>query len=89
VSAELDTGSTGRSAVGRRTRDDRPVHEEPVGLGVDAGLCGSCRHAIIRPTRRGPIYLRCARAASDLRFPKYPPLPVRACGGHDLQPEQA
>jgi hypothetical protein len=52
---------------------------------VDAGLCGSCRHALVRPTRRGTVYLRCGRAATDPRYPKYPPLPVRRCDGHDAK----
>lgn len=48
-----------------------------------AGLCGRCVHALVRPTRRGTTYLRCARAASDTRFPKYPQLPVRVCAGFE------
>jgi hypothetical protein len=51
-----------------------------------AGLCGRCAHALIRPTRRGTVYLRCALAASDARFDKYPRLPVVRCAGH--RPEQ-
>jgi hypothetical protein len=50
---------------------------------LDAGLCGSCRHALLRPTRRGTTYLRCARASWDARYPKYPRLPVRTCAGHE------
>ena len=49
---------------------------------VPAGLCGSCRHALLRPTRRGTTYLRCALAATDPRFPRYPRLPVRECAGY-------
>ena len=48
-----------------------------------AGLCGNCRHAIIRPTRRDTIYLRCTLAASDARYPKYPALPMQASDGHE------
>ena len=46
-----------------------------------AGLCGRCVHALVRPTRRGTAYLRCALAATDARFPKYPRLPVERCIG--------
>ena len=47
-----------------------------------AGLCGECRHALLRPTRKGTVYLRCALAATDARFAKYPPLPVITCAGY-------
>jgi hypothetical protein len=50
-----------------------------------AGLCGHCAHALVRPTRRGTVYLRCALAATDAHFPKYPRLPVDDCIG--FQPE--
>jgi hypothetical protein len=60
------------------------AREEPAGPGSSAGLCGRCTYAILRPTRRGPVYLRCGRAASDSRFPKYPRLPVLDCLGHQL-----
>jgi len=56
---------------------------EPDGpVPVEAGLCATCVHAMLRPTRRGTTYLRCALAASDARFPKYPRLPVHTCAGH-------
>lgn len=48
-----------------------------------AGLCGSCVHAIIRPTNRTTVYLRCGLASTDSRFPKYPRLPVITCGGYE------
>jgi len=54
-------------------------------LRQSAGLCGTCRHALLRPTRRDTVYLRCALAAADDRYAKYPPLPVTSCGGY--QPE--
>jgi hypothetical protein len=44
-------------------------------------LCDSCRHALLRPTRRGTVYLRCGLAATDARFAKYPVLPVLRCPG--------
>ena len=46
-----------------------------------AGLCGTCAHALIRPTNKGTVYLRCALAASDERFARYPRLPVHECPG--------
>jgi len=51
--------------------------------GIRAGLCGACRHAIVRPTNRGTVYLRCGLAAVDDRFAKYPRLPVVRCSGYE------
>lgn len=55
-------------------------------LGRSAGLCETCIHARLRPTRRS-AFLHCALSEIDRRFPKYPPLPVMACPG--WQPEVA
>jgi hypothetical protein len=33
--------------------------------------------------RRGSVFYRCARAESDPRFARYPPLPVLACPGYE------
>ena len=35
---------------------------------------------------RRSVFVRCGLAATDPRFPKYPPLPVRACPGYRSQP---
>ncbi|HKC26613.1 MAG TPA: hypothetical protein VKB75_01255, partial [Jatrophihabitans sp.] len=50
-------------------------------LPANAGLCGQCVHALLRPTNRGTVYLRCGLAATDPRFPKYPRLPMLECAG--------
>lgn len=55
---------------------------EPGDIRATAGLCGRCEHAIVRPTRRGTVYLRCGRAATDPQFAKYPRLPVVSCPGY-------
>jgi len=34
-------------------------------------------------TERGSAFYRCARAAEDPRFPKYPRLPVIRCAGYE------
>jgi hypothetical protein len=54
-------------------------------LGGTPGLCATCVHARVNQTRRGPAYLRCARAAEDDRLPRYPRLPVRECPGYEDQ----
>lgn len=52
---------------------------EPPVLPVSPGLCGSCRHALVRATHRGTVYLRCTVP----ELPKYPDLPVLDCPEHD------
>jgi len=47
------------------------------------GLCLSCRWMRRVTNRRGSTFLRCGRADSDVRFPRYPPLPVLACAGYE------
>ena len=50
------------------------------------GLCSVCVNARRIPhPRGGPGYWRCALAEVDPRFPKYPPLPVRACDGFEQE----
>ena len=47
------------------------------------GLCESCKHSsIIRSERERSFYL-CLRFKTDLRFPKYPRLPVVTCPGFE------
>ncbi|HTY81102.1 MAG TPA: hypothetical protein VMI34_25000 [Candidatus Bathyarchaeia archaeon] len=60
-------------------RDDREAAADE----REIGLCASCRH--VRPVRteRGSVFHRCARAAEDSRFPKYPRLPVARCAGYE------
>lgn len=53
-----------------------------------AGLCGRCRHAERLASPRS-TFLRCARAAADPRFARYPALPVLACAGFEPAPEGA
>jgi hypothetical protein len=50
-------------------------------LPVDPGMCGKCRHALVKETHRGTAYLRCGRAAWDDRLVRYPRLPMTACEG--------
>ncbi|HSP96219.1 MAG TPA: hypothetical protein VL049_03090 [Candidatus Dormibacteraeota bacterium] len=54
--------------------------------GAGAGLCADCRHARRIATRRGSLFLLCDRAATDPGFPRYPPLPVLRCPGHEPGP---
>jgi len=52
-----------------------------------AGLCATCRHRKENRNDRGSVFLYCRKSEVDPRFPKYPPLPVRACDGYEPAPE--
>jgi hypothetical protein len=47
-----------------------------------AGLCASCRHLRLVTNDRGSVFVRCAHAALDPSYPKYPRLPVISCAAH-------
>lgn len=68
-----------------RDNGDDP-HRGEGALGAPAGLCGQCVHALFNTTRRGTAYLRCGRAATEPRLPKYPQLPVRDCWAFEDMP---
>lgn len=46
------------------------------------GLCATCAHARRVENDRGSVFVRCAYAAVDPSFPKYPRLPVMSCAGY-------
>jgi hypothetical protein len=52
------------------------VHDRPV------GLCSSCTHARVVVSGRGSRFILCGLSSTDRRFPRYPRLPVIACGGY-------
>ena len=60
------------------TDEERRLLEK---LAVPPGLCATCEHLRLLASRRS-VFVRCGLAAVDPRFPKYPPLPVRVCGGY-------
>ena len=47
-----------------------------------AGLCASCVHARIVESSRGSTFVLCGLSVEDLRFPRYPTLPVLRCAGY-------
>jgi hypothetical protein len=47
------------------------------------GLCAGCLHRKENRNDRGSVFIYCRRSESDARFPKYPPLPVARCAGHE------
>jgi len=48
-----------------------------------AGLCDTCLHRRLVPNTRGSVFSLCERSRSDLRYPRYPRLPVLSCPGHE------
>jgi hypothetical protein len=60
-----------------------PIKERRTG---GAGLCASCRHRKENRNDRGSVFLYCRKSEADPRFPKYPPLPVLRCDGHEPGP---
>jgi hypothetical protein len=50
------------------------------------GLCATCRHRRDIVSDRGSRFVFCERSRTDPRFPRYPPLPVRACSGYEPIP---
>ncbi len=47
------------------------------------GLCFTCRWARVVTNRRGSTFYRCGLAETDVRFVRYPPLPVLRCSGFE------
>jgi hypothetical protein len=52
-------------------------------VGNEVGLCRTCRWMRPVTNRRGSAFCRCARAETDPRFVRYPPLPVLRCEGYE------
>jgi hypothetical protein len=48
-----------------------------------AGLCDTCVHQQVVRNTRGSSFSLCRRSRTDPAYPKYPPLPVVACPGHE------
>jgi hypothetical protein len=53
-----------------------------------AGLCASCVHVKVVTSSTGSTFVLCSLAATDRRYPKYPRLPVVACGGYVSHADQ-
>ena len=49
------------------------------------GLCLTCRYARRIENRRGSTFMLCEKSVTEPdRFSRYPPLPVLACRGYEL-----
>jgi len=56
--------------------------EERETLQRKAGLCADCCFMRRIESDRGSIFYLCELSATDVRFPKYPRLPVLRCAGY-------
>lgn len=63
-----------------------PAEADRAELAPRAGLCAGCRHLQVLRSRRS-VFVRCARADREAGFARYPPLPVRTCGGFEAATE--
>ena len=55
---------------------------------MNAGLCATCVHQKLIRNTRGSAFSMCLRHRTEPeRYPKYPPLPVRECAGHEAEPQ--
>ena len=54
-----------------------------------AGLCARGRHGRAITSSRGSTFWRCERSAREPDYPKYPPLPMLVCEGHEPLDDEA
>jgi hypothetical protein len=47
------------------------------------GLCAACRHARVVRSARGSTFYLCQLSAVDVRFARYPHLPIVKCAGYE------
>jgi hypothetical protein len=50
-------------------------------------LCQFCSHTREIVSGKGSRFLLCGKAATDRRYPKYPPQPVVQCAGFEQRKE--
>jgi len=55
------------------------------GARTGAGLCDSCLHQRVVRNTRGSAFSLCERSRTDAAYPRYPPIPVLACPGHEAR----
>ena len=55
---------------------------------VNAGFCASCSHAETITSVRESIFCLCRLSFRDLRFARYPQLPVLTCTGYEAREKE-
>ena len=56
--------------------------ERPLTEDRRVGLCGTCAYARRITSARNATFWLCRLSESDVRFPRYPRLPVARCAGY-------
>ena len=69
------------------TNDDPRAEHDATHGGDHFGLCETCVHQQLVPTTRGSTFSLCRRSRTDPSYPRYPPVPVLACPGHESRCE--
>ncbi|MGA2413136.1 MAG: hypothetical protein ABSF59_01745 [Candidatus Sulfotelmatobacter sp.] len=75
-------GNRGASGISMMMQDGKDAPPSPPLAAREYGLCAGCVHARRIRSDRGSTFLLCQLSLVDQRFPKYPRLPVLACGGY-------
>jgi hypothetical protein len=81
-----ENGSTGGAGVDEQAAAER--RRLLARLATPPGLCASCVHLRLLASPRS-VFVRCALAATDPTFPRYPALPVLRCAGYRALGEPA
>ena len=55
---------------------------------VSVGLCATCKHVRVVTSDRGSYFVMCSLARKDIKYEKYPRLPVYSCSGHTISRRQ-
>ena len=56
---------------------------------MDAGLCDGCANQKVVTSQKGTTFSFCELSKWDLRFPKYPRIPVLNCAGFEAERAEA
>ncbi len=59
------------------------------GRSPQVGLCASCAHQQLVRNTRGSTFSLCGRSRREPDYPRYPRLPVLACGGYERRADTA
>lgn len=87
MSEDVDA-SAGGGAAGSGEQAEAERRRLLARLATPSGLCASCVHLRLLASTRS-VFVRCALAAADPAFPRYPALPVTRCAGYRRLTEPA
>ncbi len=58
-------------------------------MSSEISLCESCQQLRAVVSGKGSRFLMCLLSLKDARWKKYPPQPVRQCGGHERRADES